>query len=352
MNEPLTKKLQALARLAQSRWTQALIGLITSSALAYYIAGSTSLQDVAGAFRDFPVSVALAALLPLAAAAILRALRWRVLLIDSPVRLGSILLVQNTGIGLNNLSPVRMVSEPVQLALITRRYKAPFPEAFATLVGGNALDIFTTAILMAIGVLLAPPLRDGRVSIQLLGAVIMFTVSALVFVAIARGLQTIPLANRFRFFEQVIASLRMLRANPPRLWAAFAATLAHWIALGLAGWIVAASFGLGQSPLAMVTVLVAAAFFTSAVPSAPAGVGTYHFAVATMLTTLGADPAQAFSFAVVMHLMVVLPPIAIAVAMAGRIGLSLLTPAADAVPPPPSPLKPAPSASATDPTET
>ena len=74
----------------------------------------------------------------------------------------------------------------------------------------------------------------------------------------------------------------------------------------------------------MATILAAATFFTSAVPSAPAGVGTYHFAVVTMLTSLGVDPAGAFSFAVIMHLMFVLPPLLIALGMIGRVGLGFL----------------------------
>ncbi len=326
MREVLARNLDAAARLAQSKRFHVLLGLAASLAFSYLIARSIALQDVKDAFRNLPVSAALVAAIPLAAAILLRAYRWRVLFVDENVRFSNILITQNTGLGINNLSPVRMLSEPVQFALITRRYKAPFSTAFTTLVGGNVLDIFTTALLMAAGVLLTPDLRDGRVSIQLLGAFTLFIVSALVFVAVARGLQCIPFAGRFRFFEQVIAAVAVLKARPGRLWAAFAATVAHWLALGIAGWIVAGSLGVEQHPFAMVSVLVAATFFTSAVPSAPAGIGAYHFAVMTMLVSLGADPASAFSFAVVMHLMVILPPTLTAAAMAAHLGLGMLLP--------------------------
>ena len=330
MNEILAQRLQAVLQLGRNRWFQAALGLAISAGFAFLTARSVASQDPFATLRDFSPLVALAASAPIAASILLRALRWRVLLAGEPVQFGSILLTQNTGIGLNNLLPVRMISEPVQLALITKRYGASFPTAFTTLVAGNVLDIVATALLMGLGVALAPTLRDGRISIQLFGAVVLFIVSALVFIAVARGLQSIPLAGRFRFFEEVVAALGVMRERPYLLWAAFGATLAHWLALGLAGWLVAANLGVDLHPVAMVAVLVAAAFFTSAVPSAPGGVGTYHFAVVAMLTDLGADPAAAFSFAVVIHLMVVLPSSAIALLMAGRVGFQLLLRSADA----------------------
>ena len=73
--------------------------------------------------------------------------------------------------------------------------------------------------------------------------------------------------------------------------------------------------------IAITVILVAATFFTSAVPSAPAGTGTYHFAVVTMFVTMGIDPSIAFSFAIVMHLMSVLPSSAIALIMVWKWGV-------------------------------
>ena len=43
-----------------------------------------------------------------------------------------------------------------------------------------------------------------------------------------------------------------------------------------------------------------------------------------MLTALGADPERAFSFAVVMHLLVFVPPLAIALAVMLRFGSQAL----------------------------
>jgi uncharacterized membrane protein YbhN (UPF0104 family) len=70
--------------------------------------------------------------------------------------------------------------------------------------------------------------------------------------------------------------------------------------------------------------LVAATFFTSAMFSLPGGAGTYHFAIVAMLTAMGVDGEIAFSFAVVMHLLVFVPPMAIALVVMSYAGSGAL----------------------------
>ncbi|MCI0816461.1 MAG: flippase-like domain-containing protein, partial [Chloroflexi bacterium] len=238
--------------------------------------------------------------------------------------LRQVALVQNTGIGVNNLLPVRMVSEPVQLAIVTRRHGVPFPTALATLVAGNVLDIFASALLIGLGILLVPGLREGKVSIQLVGALILFVISLLVFIVVARGLDAIPLAKRVRFFQQLTIAVGLLREMPGRLWLSFFGTMGHWFFVGLAGWIIASALGIDVGLLTMIAILVAATFFISVVPSLPGGAGTYHFAVVSMMTAVGADPEVAFSFAVVMHLIIVLPPSVLAVWVMWKVGLGAI----------------------------
>ncbi len=315
---------QLFERLAGNRWVHLFTGAVASVGLAYVAMRAIAWSEVADIFRTFPIALAFLTLVPLVLAMALRAGRWAVLLKGEPPSYRQIFLTQNTGIGLNNLLPVRMVSEPVQLALITRRYRLAFPKALATLVAGNVLDIFATTILLALGIALVPGLREGRIGIHLVGAFIMFIVSMLVFIAVARGIEAVPIFKRMDFFHRLMVAVTVLRHESGRLWASFAATVAHWLLLGVAGWVLAAGLDISVDPLTMTTVLVAATFFTSAVPSLPAGVGTYHFAIISMLTALDVDAASAFSFAVVMHLFVVVPSSLIALGMLPRVGSAVL----------------------------
>ena len=298
------------------------VATVGSVGLAWAVLHSLDWGSVLSTFQEFPITLALLALLPFAASMVFRAYRWGVLMKAQPVNGLQVFLVQNTGIGLNNLLPIRMVSEPIQLAVITRHYGVPGPIALATLVAGNTLDIFATALLMTLGVILEPELRG--VSIQLAGAFILFIVSLLVFIIVARGLTAVPIANRMQFFQRLTVAVRLLRESPHRLWASFAATAAHWFFLGLSAWVLAQGLHMELNVLTLTTLMVAVTFFTSAVPSLPGAAGTYEFAMIYTLRLLGVDDGTAFAFAIMMHIFVFLPSSSIALYMISRLGVGVM----------------------------
>ena len=282
--------------------------------------GAIAWREVGVAFTHFPIDHVFIALVPLGAAILMRAARWWVLLRGDPISFTQVLVSQNAGIGLNNMLPVRVGSEAFQLGLVTKRYGIPLPRALASLVGGNVLDIFATGILMAVGVALIPGLRDTKLGIQLFGAIVMLVVSLLVMVGVSRGMGSIPIANKIGFFHRVIGSLEDLKDSPGRLGLSFGATFSHWILMGVGGWVLASGLGMSVDALTMASILVGATFFTSAMLSLPGGAGTYHFAIVSMLTALGEERELAFIFALVMHLLVFIPPMVVAFFVMSRLG--------------------------------
>jgi uncharacterized membrane protein YbhN (UPF0104 family) len=310
--------------LAGNKWLMLTLGVVVSVALAYAALNRLAWREVIDTFQHFPYAYAALSVVPIGLAMILRAGRWWVLMRGERVSFWQVFITQNAGIGLNNMLPIRVGSEAMQLTLVTRRYGVPLPVALASLVGGNVLDIFATGILMGLGVLLVPGLRETSVSIQLFGAIVMLTVSMLVVVGVSKGLGSIPGANRLNFFHRVINAINDLRDKPRALVASFVATLAHWFLMGVAGWVLALGFDLNVDPLTMATVLVAGTFFTSAMLSAPGGGGTYHFAVMSMLTALGSNAERAFGFTLVMHLLVFAPPLLMALGVMLRFGSEAL----------------------------
>ncbi len=312
-------------RFAESRARrrlQVFAGVVASVGLAWVIARSLDWGTLGDILRDFPIGLALLSFALVLAGAGLRAARWYVLLDGERASFWQVFLTQNTGIGLNNLLPIRMVSEPVQLVLITKRYGVPFPTALATLVAGNVMDIFATLVLMGLGVVLIPALRGA--SIQLGGFVILAIVTLGVFLAAARGLGSVPIARNMRFFQQMTIAVGVLKETPGRLVVSFLATATSWGMLGFAGWALAEGLGIDIDPVSMAVVLVAATFFTSAVPSLPAGLGTYHWAVVYTLGLMDVRQEEATAFAFVMHLLVFFASTGIAVAMLSRVGASTL----------------------------
>jgi uncharacterized membrane protein YbhN (UPF0104 family) len=326
-------QLARLARLSRNRWLHLAVGALASMALVWVAARTLAWREVFTAFGDISLPLLLLSMVPVGVALVLRAGRWHVVMPGVGARFHQTFLTQNAGIGLNNVLPIRMMSEPVQLALITRRYGVPFPTALAGLVAGNALDVFATGILMGLGVLLVPGMRAMRLSIPLAGAVGMLVVTILVLLAVSRGLDAVPGVGRVPFFVRLTEATRMLRHRPRLLGTSFVATLAFWLCMGVAGWLAARPLGVSISPITLAIVMAASTFFVSAVPSLPGGIGTFHFAAMSMLQPLGVDPAPAFTLAVVFHLQIVLPPLLIAAGVFARMGMPFSAPVQAAAPP-------------------
>ena len=78
---------------------------------------------VVAQFQEFPVAWAVLSMIVVVVANILRACRWQALFVSQRLPLMRLFVVQNAGIGLNNLVPIRVVSEGVQFALLTLRYR-------------------------------------------------------------------------------------------------------------------------------------------------------------------------------------------------------------------------------------
>ena len=306
------------------RRLQLVLSVVVGGGLAWLVTRSLDWSEVAATLRGFPdrLEYVFLAVIPLLASGMLRAARWHVLMPDERASFWQVYVTQNTGIGINNLLPIRMMSEPVQLILITRRYKTPFSTALASLVAGNVMDIFATVMLMGLGLVFVSSLRGA--SIQLAGFVILAVVTAVVLVVAAKGLGSIPVARNARFFQQVATAVGVLRERPLRLALSFGATTLSWGLMGMTGWLLAQGVGFDVNLLTMAVVLVAAAFFTSAAPSLPGGIGAYHWAVVYTLGLLGVGQEQATTFAFMMHLLVFAPPTGIALYMLSRVGAGML----------------------------
>ncbi len=320
---PLRAYAEKVRPFLRGKALHALVGAVVSIGMTWAVLHGVHWKEVRAAFRGFPIERSLIALVPLGMSMLMRSTRWHVLLRGERCSLRQVFLTQNTGIGLNNLLPVRMVSEPVQLAMITVRYRVPFPVAVASLLAGNVMDILATTTLLVVGVSLTPDLR-GAFGAILIGGVGLAAVTMLAFFVAARGLSSLPFAKGVHFFHQLTTAIAMQRRRPVRLALSYFATVGHWLFVGLAAWLIARGMGMDVSPIAMATIMAATTFFVSAVPSLPGAVGTFEAAMVFILGRVGIDSGTALSFALVLHALVFLPASTIALIMISRLGVSII----------------------------
>lgn len=306
-----------------SQIARMVLGAAASIGLGWLVLKGMDWQKVAEAYRGFPISMGLLGVLAFFASISLRAFRWRLLFIKEKVTFSQLFLVQNAGIGLNNLLPVRVLSEPVQVALLVRRYGVNTATAIATLITEHLMDIIANAVLLGIGVLLFEQLRGY--SIQLAGAAILGVVSVMALLLFARGARRVPIVGRFAVVRRFADAVAILQKSRLRLLGSLVTTFGQWVCLGLSGWFVAQGLGMSLSLATMIVLFLAAVFFTSAAPSLPGAVGTFDFAVIQTLDLFGIDKTTAIAFALVMHVILFLPSTVIALLVLPREGVRSLT---------------------------
>ena len=270
-------------------------------------------------FQDFPAAWAVASLTVVVAANVLRAYRWKLLFVGQQVPLLRLFLVQNAGIGLNNMVPVRVLSEGVQYALLTVRYKVNGGAVLGTMGIERILDMVVTASLLMAGLTLLP--NKGEVLPYVIGAFVFAMLSVVAIPVVIK-------AGRFSFLRRIpliaatITYLMELSKAKAVVGYSLLMTLGHWVLLGMGTWILAHGMDLGISPFVATLTILGTLYFTTSMPSLPAGIGTFEFAVVYVLKLFDVDQAAAFSFAVVVHAVLFLPPIVVVIGLFSSIGFN------------------------------
>ena len=259
--------------------------------------------------RDFPLRYAIASLLIFSVATAVRAYRWQVLFVGEKVPLHRLLLVQNAGIGLNSLSPIRLISEAAQYVLLTLRYQVKKESVAATLGVQRVLDFVISALLLGIGFILLPGLKGFALYIlgaEFLAILSLLAIPAIIWFGARPGLARVPM------LASTAASLRRLLQARLKLTWSFLLTLIYWLILGLAAWVLAYGMGIEISLLLATLLVIATLTFVALVPSLPASIGTFEFAAYYLLTAFGVGPVEALGYALVLHAILFLPPILVA----------------------------------------
>ena len=286
-----------------------MLGLSISPMVGYWLVRDIDWSALSDQLHDFPLRYALASLLIFSMAMALRAYRWKVLFLGDKVPIHRLLLVQNAGIGLNSLSLIRIISEAAQYLLMTFRYPVRRDMVAATLGVQRILDFVIGAMLLGVGLLLLPGLKGF--ALYVLGAGVLAIVS-LAAVPVFIWFGTRPGFTRIPLLASTSWSLRSLVKARLKLTFSFLLTLAYWLTAGLSAWVLAYGMGIEISLLLATLLVIGTLTFVALVPSLPASVGTFEFAVYYLLTAFGIGPVEALGYALVIHAIIFVPPILIA----------------------------------------
>ena len=214
----------------------------------------------------------------------LRAARWRVLFVNGTVSTNRLFVVQNIGIGLNNVVPIRVASEAVQIAILSLRDGVRASVALATVGMERVLDLVVSALILGVSLILIPEME--RFTLYIWGAIGIAVISVVVVRILAWGSTGASWVARLPFLAEFLSAVKDLEREWTRLAMSTAITLVYWLLVGVTAWLIADAISLSITPIVATAVIMGTIYFATAIPAAPAAIGTFEFAVVYVLETV------------------------------------------------------------------
>ncbi len=298
-------------------------GIAISVGLGWLTARGLDWGLVFEAFADASLSMLALAVAIFIAASYLRAIRWRLLFVNEEITINRLFMVQNIGIGLNNLVPIRIASEAAQLAILSIKDRMSPSVALATLGMERVLDIVASALILAVAFLFIPEIREYGIYVW--GALALAIACLALVRLLAWSGNKSAWLRRIPFLLSFAKSVRDLERERARLAASFALSLIYWLLVGITAWIISISFHLSITPITATMIIMATIFFATAIPAAPSAIGTFEFAVVYLLGLFGVSHEPAFGFAVITHAVFFLPPTLMAILFLPREGIGSIS---------------------------
>ena len=306
----------------QARLLRFILGIIASLGLGWLALQGLDWDQVLDALRDLPLYLIALALGIFLLSNFAGAYRWKLLFLKEEISVYRLFLVENMGLGLNNLLPIRIASEAAQFTILTLRDGISRGAALATLGMTRVIDIWASTLLLAISLPFVP--GAGHLARYAAGAFIFSLLLLALILFLAWGRRGLPIVGRLPLLGTLAIALGELEQRKTRLMASILVSVGKWIILGISGWVVALGMDIPLSLPQVVLVVLATIFVATSLPSLPGAIGTFEAAMIYVTGLFDVDKNQAFLYALVMHVLFFLPPIFFAAVFLPREGLGSL----------------------------
>jgi uncharacterized protein (TIRG00374 family) len=294
------------------------VGLVvTAGAIALALRG-VALDDTADALADSDLLWLIPSGVVFAAGVGLRALRWWTLFAaDRRPPLREVARALLVGYFFNNILPAR-AGEAARVITLHSRTRTPRAQTLGTVVAERVFDVVALLMILFGASPWLPELSWLRAAV-IFAVVVVVAIAALVLVlarydtrAIHWLLSPLRRVRRDGFAERVeLAAINATRGlvaiREPRVaLRSLALTILSWVVLSLSYWILMQGFSLHVPFVAglLVTVTINMGLV---LPSAPAALGVFEASTVIALTAFDVQQADALSYALVLHLMNLVP---------------------------------------------
>jgi uncharacterized protein (TIRG00374 family) len=303
-------------------------GLVVTVAGTYIAVLGVDLDETGDALANCDLTWLFPTCVVFAIAIWLRAVRWwAVFAPEKRPPLREVTRACFIGFFFNNILPAR-AGEAARIIALHSATGTPRAEAIGTAVVERVFDVLSLLLLLFAAYPLLPAVSWLRTA-ALFGAAALVALAALVYVLVRyeeravrwllsplRRLPGASVAERVEY--AVVNATRGLTAirDPRVALRGMAITLVSWIGIGVSYWILMFSFSLDLPIVAGILVTVAINL-SLVLPSSPAALGVFEAATVIALRAFDVPQAEALSYALVLHLVNLLPFLAIGIVLLG-----------------------------------
>lgn len=306
----------------------AVVGLAVTAACMYVAVRGVEFDDAVQAFRDSELVWLIPALPVFAAAIVLRGVRWWALYDgDKRPPLRAVMYALLVGYFFNNILPAR-AGEAARVIALYSRARTSRAEIIATVVVERVFDMLALLLILLCAYPWLPEISWLR-NAAILGAIVTVVLAVLIVLVVryeARAVHWLltPLRRIRRpgFAARVetaaINATRGLAAlrNPVIAARGFALTVASWVVLAVSYWILMDAFHL-DLPLDAAILVTVAINLSLVLPSSPAALGVFEAATIIALNAFDVPHAEALSYALVLHVLNLVPFLIIGAVLLG-----------------------------------
>jgi glycosyltransferase 2 family protein len=220
-----------------------------------------------------------------------------------------------TGLFTNELLPMRL-GEVVRVYLVSRWIPAAFTNVLPSVVVERFFDAVWLAICIGLTAIFVPLPRNLAAAGDILGATVLAATALMLYVTYRkRGERLRDAAGRpkgwrlmrpvRRVFDNLEDGIRKIGMSGP-FYASFVVSLLFLTGQIMAFWLIMLACGLKLSVWAGAVVLLVVHLGT-AIPNAPANLGTYQLSVVVGLAVFGVEKAPATGFSFVVFFLLTVP---------------------------------------------
>jgi hypothetical protein len=303
-------------------------GLAVTVACMYLAVRGVALDDAIDALGRSDLRWLAPALPVFALAIVLRALRWWALFAAAQrPPLHAVAYALLIGYFFNNILPAR-AGEAARVIALHRRAATPRAETIATVVVERLFDVLALLIILFASYPWLPEISWLRAA-AIFGAVVVAALLVLVVVIVRyderavhwllsplRRVRRAGVAERLEA-ATVNATRGLVALRSPRIaLRGMALTIASWVTLGVSYWVLTKAFSL-DLPLVAGMLVTVAINLSLVLPSSPAALGVFEAATIVALRAFDVPQAEALSYALVLHLLNLVPFLLIGAALLG-----------------------------------